>query len=133
MAAPLVLLGGAIVKGVVDLWSSYIDSKKAKHQAEAKFQEKLADNANTWDIMALRMSQFSWKDELITIVIFGPLIAAFIPILFLPMDQWQTNILIWVQFVTELPLWYQGLIGGIAAASFGIRWMIGKTFKGKSE
>jgi hypothetical protein len=133
MAFPIAI-GAAIVTGIVDLWGSWIDSKKAKHQAEAAFQTKLADNANTWDIMALRMSQFSWKDELITIVIFGPLIAAFLPILLLPTEQWQAAILLWVDFVTKLPLWYQSLIMGIAAASFGIRWMVGRGFsKGKSD
>jgi hypothetical protein len=105
----------ALISGVSELFRSWMDAKKAKHQAEIKFQEKLAEAEATWDLVALRQAQFSWKDELITLVVFGPLIMAWNP-------DWRAGVMEWVAFVQALPLWYQVLIFGITAASFGLRW-----------
>ena len=97
------------------LFTSWLDAKKAKHQAEIAFQQKMSEIEATWDLVALRQAQFSWKDELITLVVFVPLIIAWFP-------EWRGHVLSWVEFVDALPLWYQVLIYGITAASFGLRW-----------
>ena len=93
--------------------TSWFDTKKAKHEAEIAFQHQLAKNEATWDLIALRMSQFSIKDELITIIWFAPLVVAW----FEPEAAMD-----WVTFVSELPLFYQIAMFGIIAASFGLRW-----------
>ena len=105
----------AVVSALGQLFTSWLDAKKAKHQAEIKFQEKLSEIEATWDLVALRQAQFSWKDELITLVVFVPLIIAWFP-------EWREHVMGWVAFVEALPLWYQVLIFGITAASFGLRW-----------
>ena len=114
-----------VIKAFSGVFTSWMDSKKAKHQAEANFQMKLAEQEATWDIIALRQSQFSWKDEIITLIWFAPLVIAW----FDPVKAME-----WVNFVAELPVFYQIGMFGIMAASFGLRWFfkqqnlkIGKT------
>ena len=105
----------ALISGIGQVFTSWLETKKAKHQAEIKFQEKMGEIEATWDLVALRQAQFSWKDELITLIVFGPLMLAWIP-------DYRAGIMEWVGFVEALPLWYQILIFGITAASFGLRW-----------
>jgi hypothetical protein len=61
-----------IVTGIAKVVESWFDAKKAKHQAEIRFQEKMGEMEATWDLVALRQAQFSWKDEFITLIIFAP-------------------------------------------------------------
>lgn len=110
---PLPIVG--ILAGIGQLWTAWLDSKKAKYEAEKNFQLSLAEAEATWDLVALRQAQFSWKDELITLIVFGPLMLAWIP-------EYRSGIMEWVEFVSALPVWYQMLIFGITAASFGLRW-----------
>lgn len=105
------------LQGLTSLFASWLDAKKAKHQAEANFQLKLSEQEASWDIIALRQSQYSWKDELITAIWFAPLVVAW----FNPEAAME-----WVAFVTQLPLWYQIGMFGIIAASFGLRWFFKK-------
>lgn len=95
------------------LFTSWIDAKKEKHKAEAALHMKLAQTEADWDLAAQRQAQYSWKDEFITFVWFAPLIVAW----FDP-EKAQD----WVDFVTQLPVWYQFGMFGIIAASFGLRW-----------
>ena len=104
-----------IVTGAVELVKSWFDAKKAKHQAEIRFQEKMGEMEATWDLVALRQAQFSWKDEFITLIIFAPLILWWFPEL---RDDAQS----WVEFVGAMPYWYQFVMFGIIAATFGLRW-----------
>ena len=97
-----------------------VQAKVAKHEAEAKFQMRVAEIEATWDLVALRMSQYSTKDELIALVIFAPLIAAWFPGL-------RPHVLDWVDFIDKLPIWYQVVMFGIVAATFGLRWWFNKT------
>lgn len=104
---------GLIIQGLSGVFTSWLDSKKARHQAEANFQTQLSEQEATWDIIALRQSQYSWKDELITILWFTPLVVAW----FNPAAAKE-----WITFTSQLPLWYQVGMFGIIAASFGLRW-----------
>lgn len=107
------MIYSTVITALTSLFTSWIDSKKAKHEAEAEFQKNLAEQEATWDIIALRQSQYSWKDELITIIWFAPLVIAW----FEPEAAMS-----WVVFVGGMPLWYQIGMFGIIAASFGLRW-----------
>ena len=112
-----------VLGAIGQLFTSWLDAKKAKHQAEIAFQNKIAEIEATWDLVALRQAQFSWKDEFITLIVFVPLIIAWFP-------EWRSHVLGWVQFINDLPMWYQILIFGITAASFGLRWFFkGQGFK----
>ncbi len=91
----------------------------AKFDAEAKRYEKLIDVEADWDKEALRQSQFSWKDEFLTIVFFAPFVGAFIP-------KVQDYVLTGFQYLGKVPEWYIVCILGIVAATFGLRWWFTK-------
>ena len=95
------------------LFTSWIDAKKEKHKAEAAFQMQLAQTEADWDNIAQRQSQYSWKDEFITLVRYSPLVVAW----FEPEKAMK-----WIDFVQGLPYFYQMGMFGIMAATFGLRW-----------
>lgn len=105
---------GAIIGGITSVVDGFFKTKRAKQEAEASYNLMLAKGEQDWDVMAMKNSQFSWKDEFITIIIFAPLIVAWFD---------QDKALAWVDFVTQLPYWYQVMMFGIIAASFGLRWL----------
>lgn len=96
-----------------------IQAKIARIDAETSFQMKLAEIAGTWDLVALRQAQYSIKDEIIMLIMFAPLILWWIPSL-------RPEVHAWIAFVSGIPLWYQIVIFGIVAASFGLRWWFNK-------
>lgn len=108
-----------IVGGISSLVDSWFKSKTAKQEADAAYRMSLAKGEQDWDNAAMRASQFSWKDEFITIIWFTPLIVAWFD---------QERAMAWIEFVSALPQWYQFGMFGIIAASFGLRWY----FKGKN-
>ena len=86
MALPILGIFTAIGK----MWTSRQERKsriaeaktkaeETKYEAEGKRALKEADSEQTWDITALKGSQNSWKDELITILWFTPFVMLFIP------------------------------------------------------
>lgn len=104
---------GAVIQGVTTLVKSWLYNKAAKNKAEAERALYLAKTEADWDIIALEQAKHSWKDELITIIWFSPLVVAW----FDPEKAMK-----WVEFVQELPIFYQVGMFGIIAASFGLRW-----------
>lgn len=102
-----------VITGITKVVGSWFDKKEAEQKAEANYQMTVAKGEMDWDTMAQRAAQFSWKDEFITIIWFSPLIVAW----FYP-EKAQA----WVDFVGQLPVWYQFGMFGIIAASFGLRW-----------
>lgn len=108
------------------VFGSWVDLKKARVEAEKAHLMRQAQSEADWDLEAIRQAQYSWKDELITIIWFAPLVVAW----FYPQDALE-----WVVFVGELPFWYQIGMFGIMAASFGLRWFFKqaglKTIKGR--
>jgi len=102
-----------ITSAISSIFTSWVDLKKSKNEAEAARHMQLAKIEGDWDLEAQRQAQYSWKDELITIVWLAPLVVAW----FYPEKS-----LAWIEFVTQLPYWYQFGLFGIMAASFGLRW-----------
>lgn len=92
-----------------------VDAKVAKHKAEAQFQMQLANIEASYDLVALRMSQYTVRDDIIAAIIFGPLAVAFFP----PLRPYTED---WLAFLDGLPVWYQIIMFGIVAATFGLRW-----------
>jgi len=115
-----------VLGGIGEIAKSWFNLKKAKNEAEATYHMQLAKGEQDWDIEAQKAARYSWKDEFITIIWFAPLIVAWFE---------PEKALMWVNFVTELPYWYQFGMFGIIAASFGLRWYFKQqTFKiNKSE
>ena len=103
----------SIISGIKELGSLWLSTKKAKAEAEIAFRHNLAQTEADWDTVAQQQAQYSWKDELITIIWFSPLIVAWF-------EPERANL--WVDWVANLPYFYQFGIFGIMAASFGLRW-----------
>lgn len=102
-----------ITGGVVEIVKGWFAVKKSKQDAEAAYNQALIKGEQDWDLEAMKAARFSWKDEFITIIWFGPLIwAMFDPV----------GAMAWVGFLEALPYFYQFVMFGIVAASFGLRW-----------
>ena len=102
-----------IISGISTLFTGYIETKKAKQGAEAAYHMSLSKGEQDWDIEAQKAARHSWKDEFITIIWFAPLIVAW---------WYPEKAQAWVDFVVQLPYFYQFGMFGIISASFGLRW-----------
>ncbi len=107
----------SLISGVKELGSLWLKSKKAKAEAEIALRMRLAQAEADWDIIAQQQAQYSWKDELITVIWFSPLVVAWFE---------PERATAWVQWVAQLPYFYQFGMFGIIAASFGLRWYFKK-------
>lgn len=102
-----------VFSGVTELFKSWVDLKKSKNESEAAFNRNLAQTEADWDLQAQKQAQYSWKDEFITLVWFSPLVVAWF---------YPERAKAWVDFIGSLPYFYQFIMFGIVAASFGLRW-----------
>ena len=102
-----------VLSGVTTLFQGWIKVKTSKQEAEVAYQTTLIKGEQDWDIEAQKAAKYSWKDEFITIIWFAPLIVAW----FKPQKAQD-----WIDFVIQLPYFYQFGMFGIMAASFGLRW-----------
>ena len=116
----------ALIGPVSGLIGSWMDSKteeqrgksavaKAKAEAEAKVMVSAATSTADCEKLMAKGSQSSWKDEWLTILFSIPLILAFA-------GEWGRTIVAEGFAALEvMPDWYQYTLGGIVAASFGVR------------
>lgn len=114
-----------ITSGLSDIIKGWFELKKAKQQGEIAYQMKTLEGEQSWDMEAMKASKYSWKDELITGIWYSPLIIGW----FDRQDdgKWQLREADeWIEFVAELPYWWQFGAFGIMAASFGLRWYFKK-------
>jgi len=108
----------AIISGVSTIFNGWIDVKKKKQEAEAAYHMAVVKGEQDWDIEAMKAARYSWKDELITIIWYSPLIVGWY-------DRDNKSLQTaeeWIEFVSLLPYWWQFGAFGIMAASFGLRW-----------
>lgn len=126
---------GLLINGISKAFSSWqdgrnqinqkkLDVKLAKLQAEETRWMAQAHTEAEWDLEALRQSQYSWKDEWLLLILTLPFIGSFIPNV---QDHIQRG---WL-YVKTAPEWYQIAFLGVVAASFGLRWLIGKNLPEK--
>lgn len=104
---------GVVFQGITSVVQGWFETKREKQKAEAQYHMAVMKGEQDWDTEAMKASRFSWKDEFITIIIFAPLIVAWFD---------EEKALAWTRFVSEMPIWYQIIMSGIVAASFGLRW-----------
>lgn len=104
---------GLVFSGVKELISGWFAVRKSKQEAEAAYNMQLVKGEQDYDNKAMEAARYSWKDEFITVIWYFPLGYAWYD---------QEAAMKWVQFVGELPYWYQFGMFGIMAASFGLRW-----------
>ena len=83
-----------------------------------------------WDARAQEQMKFSWKDEVLMLIIVAPFIGSFIP-------KIQDYVFKGWTYIDKAPEWYMVCFIGIYAAVFGLRWlvapMVNKLTKGKSS
>lgn len=116
-----------VIGGIVKVVDGWFTTKRAKQEAEAQYHMALAKGEQDWDIMAMKNSQFSWKDEFITIIWYSPIIIGWFEKRVAPTGEvtWHMrDANEWAVFVGNLPVWYQVGMFGILAASFGLRWFM---------
>ena len=107
------IMWSLVIGGITELVQSWFKKKQSQQEAEAAYNMKAITGEQDWDLEAMRQARYSWKDELITIIWFAPLVVAWFD---------TERAMAWVEFVAELPFWYQIGMFGIIAASFGLRW-----------
>ena len=111
-------MGSLILTAVTSLFTGWVEVKKAKQAAEAERASRIVQGEFDYDIMAMEAAKTSWKDEMIMVIWYSPLVIGWY-------DN-DTGKLIsasdWVEFVGKLPYWWQVGAFGIMAASFGLRW-----------
>ena len=114
LIGPVASLANTFLEGRVAASKANNEVKVAEAKAKATIMEKQATGEIDWDLEAIKGSQNSWKDEWLVILFSIPLILAFVPgaehIVQSGFAQLET-----------MPEWYQYSLGGIIAASFGVR------------
>jgi len=114
-----------IIGAIGKIAGSWLETRKVKAEgkiaiAKSKVDFKIAQYTAraSMDLASVNDMRFSWKDEYLVLVIFVPIMMAFVPYL-------APYALAGFAVVQTMPAWYQWAVTGIIAATFGIR-----TFKG---
>lgn len=110
---------GVIVGGLTQLASGWFENKKLEQAAKHERRMTEAKAECDYDTQAQKNMQTSIKDEYLLLIFTAPLILGYFD---------EVRAMRWVKFVGELPLWYQIILFGMVAATFGLRWW----FKDKS-
>ena len=109
------MLGLNLIGQVANLAGTMIEGKTAVKKAEAETKMKIATGELDWDLAAMKATENSWKDELITLLFSIPLILAFC-------GDWGNDIVArGFESLEVMPQWYQIALGGIVSASIGMR------------
>ena len=110
----------AIITAVGELTSQWFNNKKEKAQAEHTRKLKVITGEIDLDHVSASDMRYSWKDEWLTIVFTTPVVVVFYGAIFDDSEvvaRMQEGLVV----ITGLPEWYQLILAGITAASFGIR------------
>jgi len=130
MAFPIVAALTLIGEGFKTWWDGRqkikekkVDVQIAKYEAEATRFRMQAQIEADWDMEAMRQSQYSWKDEWLTLILSIPYIMSFVVPFIEPFIPGVTQHYkeAWL-LLDQTPTWYQVSFLGIVAASFGLRW-----------
>ena len=94
-----------------------LDNRKNKREVKAAIQEKRLENIREgriaeaqWNLKAIENA--GWKDEWLTLVLSVPFVGAFIP-------GMVPHLRAGFQVLETMPVWYQGAVAVMIAASFG--------------
>lgn len=116
-----------LVQGITNVLGGWVKTRQVKAEgkvkvaiAQAEAQAKVATAERDWDTEALRQSQYSWKDEYLTIILSAPFVGSFFPVV-------QDHVEKGWEYVAGAPIWYQVAFLGTVAASFGLRWWFTRT------
>ncbi|MDD9304372.1 MAG: hypothetical protein HUK40_19320 [Desulfobacter sp.] len=110
-------------KAAIDI--AKLNAKAGVTKAEAMVE--MAKNGQAieadWDARAQEQAKFSWKDEVLMLLLFFPVGVLFASA-FLP-AKFQDQIIEAVTALEKFPTWYVVMLLGIVASVFGLRWLIG--------
>lgn len=106
-----------VITAIGNWVSSYFERKTVEQQAKAQRAVDIQVSSDNYDTAALKAMQFTFKDEYLLATLTAPIWYG----LFDPRGATE-----WVDFISKLPLWYQVLLGGIVASTFGLRWWFKK-------
>lgn len=127
---PATELGRTYIEGKNRIKAAKIDASVAKWLSKAAAYENDAQRTHGWELEALRQAQYSWKDEMWSVILatilLYPLIMGALSIF--TNDPTYTVALeaSWKAY-KDMPIFFQALFPFVILASMGIRW------KGKRE
>ena len=109
-----------VITGLTTLLGKWFENKK--EESQAKHVRKLKEITGEIDLdhVSANDMQHSWKDEWLTLVFTTPIVVVFYGAIFgneAVVDRMEQGLTV----ITGLPEWYQFIVAGIVAASFGIR------------
>ena len=110
------LVGKPLVEVVRDLIGRKLLEGKAKHDAKMK---ALADQSN-WEAAQAEASRSSWKDEWFAVLLSVPVVVVFYGVVAGDQDVFA-RLEYGLAVLSDLPEWYQVMLGIAVSASFGIR------------
>lgn len=120
-----------VIGKLIEMGSTWLNGRveiqKARTAGKVALEYKKAEGEIDWDIAQARASETSWKDEWLTAVFSIPLVMAFMG------EKAQAIVTDGFTAIVNMPVWYQGTIGVIVAASFGYRKAVDLYHKFKSK
>lgn len=131
----------SLIGGVFGVGEKYVDGKNkvreakisaevARWAAKATAYENDAQRTHSWEVEALKLSQFSWKDEFWTIILGVLLLSPMcfsLAFVFTGNEQYrEASTAMWATY-GAMPLVFQFIYPAVILASMGMR------YKGKSD
>ena len=92
--------------------------KEARVLAEIRRLERAAEAEVSYDVEAQRQRRHTVLDEFLALILIAPFVAGF-----WPDDRVQAAISLGWDSLGKAPWWYQALLIGVYAATFGLRWL----------
>lgn len=83
-----------------------LEMVKAGQKIEADYDQRAQDNM-----------KYTWKDEVLLIIHFAPVVMCFVPTL----QEYATR---GFQILDTFPMWFKLIVIGIDASVFGLRWVV---------
>ncbi len=85
---------------------SHLEMVKAGQKIEADYDQRAQDNM-----------KYTWKDEVLLIIHFAPVVMCFVPNL----QEYATR---GFKILDTFPMWFKVIVIGIDASVFGLRWVV---------
>lgn len=138
-AKEIIGVGADYVQGRRERGKMKLEIDRARAEAEIEMAKKLAQTEADYDVQALRQQRYSWKDEYLVLLWSLPYLIAFAPVALLtlqmPFDSAVGDADVHAALTNAWsalagsPAWWHWSWIGIVAATFGLRWMLGKKLK----